>query len=308
MKLRVFIIAFICLSIPLLGHTEKVSNPYLYEQLERNTYKKTFNALFEGQRNLEPWLKQYLKNRDGVDTPSETRVIGNKQYEFYKICQPHYCPGNVLCILFEQGGTHAWAFFTKDDGSSRFFGNPNAEIQATLKANIGDGNETSTANNTQAFADAGKHVELSEVTDPSGLAHLFFGQVVAIGYGADLAVDNNLKLLLTGALADEIEGDVTPETVLGAFNKATLLSIENGDAVWEGRRLPAALVTVDISTVDRAAGKYNHICMKLGGIRDYEFNYIRSPKYIFCDKDKPTLDKDLKDWKKQTNFKLISSY
>jgi len=160
----------------------------------------------------------------------------------------------------------------------------------------------------QVGAESDKHVELSDVTDPSGLAHLFFGQIVAIGYGSNMAVDDGLKILLTGALADEIEGDITPEALRGAYKKATLLSIENGDAVWEGRTLPAVLITVDISTVNRIAGKYNHICMKLGGIRDVEFNFIRNPKYIFCDKNKMAADENISFWKRSVSFKTTSNY
>jgi hypothetical protein len=157
------------------------------------------------------------------------------------------------------------------------------------------------------YCELPKRLELSKVTDPSGLASLFFGQVIAIGFGSNIAVDNYLKLLVTGVLADEIEGDITQEGIRDAYKEATLLSIENGDAIWEGRTLPAALITIDISTINRAAGKYNHICMKLGGIRDNEFNYLRNLIYIFCDKDKAA-EKDIGVWKKQTGFKLLSRY
>lgn len=115
---------------------EESSGAYLYEQLRKPSYKATFDALFKKQNNLEPWLKEYLKNRNGVDTPAETRVVGGKTYEFYTICQPHNCPGNGLYIFFEQAGTNAWALFTKDNGTSRFFGNPDMEMQAALRAAV----------------------------------------------------------------------------------------------------------------------------------------------------------------------------
>jgi hypothetical protein len=110
------------------------SGPYLYERLGQPAYKNTFDSLFKGEYNIEPWLKGYLKNSNGVDVPGETRMIGSKKYETYQICQPHNCPGNVLYVFFEPGGLRAWALFTKDDGTFRFFGNPDTEMQAALKS------------------------------------------------------------------------------------------------------------------------------------------------------------------------------
>lgn len=50
----------------------------------------------------------------------ETRVIRGKTYKFYNVCQPHNCPENAIYVLFEQGGSHAWIFFTKDEDHHAF--------------------------------------------------------------------------------------------------------------------------------------------------------------------------------------------
>ena len=110
------------------------NGPYLFERLLKPTYNKSFNALFKGQQNIEPWLKGYIRTRNGVDSPRETRTIGDKNYEFYKVCEPHHCSGNVIYVIFEPGGAHAWAYFTKDNGTSRFFGNPDIQTQNVLKS------------------------------------------------------------------------------------------------------------------------------------------------------------------------------
>lgn len=110
------------------------NGPYLFEQLEKNTYQQTFNALFQGQAHLEPWLQGYLDHRNGVDIPVTELVIQGQPYELYQICQPHNCPGNVLYVLFVPGGSRAYARFTKDDGSNRYFGHPDQEIQQVLKS------------------------------------------------------------------------------------------------------------------------------------------------------------------------------
>lgn len=108
--------------------------PYLFEQLKKPAYRKTFNAMFLGQRNLEPWLKGYITDRNGVDSPGETRTIDGKTYELYQVCQPHNCINNFIYVFFEPGGSRAWALFTKDDGTTRFFGNPDPNLQTALRA------------------------------------------------------------------------------------------------------------------------------------------------------------------------------
>jgi hypothetical protein len=150
------------------------------------------------------------------------------------------------------------------------------------------------------------HAEFSDATDPSGLGHLFFGQIIAIGYGSNMHVDDNLKILVVGALADEVGGQITPESIKNAYKKSTIMSIENGNTLWEGRKLPAALTIVDISMVNRIAGKYDHVCIKFLGILDKEFDIIRAPMYIFCDKDKD--EQQANYWKKEVNFETISNY
>jgi hypothetical protein len=136
MKIKIPWIPFLALSasLPNIMWASQLRGTYLYDQLKKPVYKTSFYALFEGQNNLEPWLKGYLKTLNGVDTPVRTRMVGNMKYELYEICQPHNCPRNVLYVLFEPGGTHAWALFTKDDGTSRIFGNPDKIMQAALNS------------------------------------------------------------------------------------------------------------------------------------------------------------------------------
>jgi hypothetical protein len=131
--LRLACLAFAIALAPVTASAAPMG-PYLFEQLRKPEYKATFDALFKGQSNIEPWLKEYLRNRNGVDAPMETRIAGGKSYEFYSVCQPHNCPDNFIYVFFTPGGAHAWVLFTKDDGTSRFFGSPDAKMQAALRA------------------------------------------------------------------------------------------------------------------------------------------------------------------------------
>jgi len=109
-------------------------NPYLFEQLRNPIYKATFNGLFKGQSRLEPWLRKYLRDRDGVDSPGETTQVAGMTCELYSVCKPHQCPGNVLVVLFQPGGAKAWAMLTANGKASRYFGNPDREMEATLRS------------------------------------------------------------------------------------------------------------------------------------------------------------------------------
>ncbi len=126
----------VALSFPLTTAAVAKDGPYLFEQLKKPEYSKTLNALLAHEKNLEPWVKDYLKTQNGVDSPSQARTVQDKSYELYQVCQPHNCGGNFLHVLFVPGGSKAWALFTKDDGTSRFFGDPGAEIQAALKSAV----------------------------------------------------------------------------------------------------------------------------------------------------------------------------
>ena len=111
--------------------------PYLFEQLKKPAYRASFNALFQGQNQLEPWLKGYIKTGNGVDVPSSSLVINGQPYSLHEVCQPHNCPGNVLYVLFTPAGSRAYALFTKDDGSHCFFGAPDASLQEALLTRAG---------------------------------------------------------------------------------------------------------------------------------------------------------------------------
>ena len=106
--------------------------PYLFQQLNNRVYKSSFDGLFRGEKNLAPWLRGYLKNRNGVDTPGQVVEAGGKSYELYEVCEPHNCPGNYIYVLATPGGGKAWALFTREGGNYRFFGKPDEQQQALL--------------------------------------------------------------------------------------------------------------------------------------------------------------------------------
>jgi hypothetical protein len=136
MKIRILGIVIAALMF-CLSNTLCASDSYCIDfsyQMTKPAYKKSFCDIFKGEHHLDHWLKGCLKESNGVETPYKTLIIGNKKYELYEICEPHNCAGKSLYVIFQPGGTHAWALFTKDDGTSRFFGNPDKKMQAAFKS------------------------------------------------------------------------------------------------------------------------------------------------------------------------------
>jgi Inhibitor of vertebrate lysozyme (Ivy) len=125
--------ALLLVHVPLFALSVAAADlPYLFQQLNNRVYKSSFDALFRGEKNLAPWLRGYLKNRNGVDTPGQMVEADGMSYELYEVCEPHNCPGNYIYVLTTPGGSKAWALFTRDGGNYRFFGKPDQQQQALL--------------------------------------------------------------------------------------------------------------------------------------------------------------------------------
>ena len=83
-----------------------------------------------------------------------------------------------------------------------------------------------------------------------------------------------------------------------AVKEINISNIENGKVEWKGRTLPAAIVTVEISTVNRAAGSYGTECMIHAAIKDEEFSVIRDYFYDYCKESEGKVS----EWKKRNKF------
>lgn len=134
MKPAALLISFSLATASLTSVAAPSSYPYLFEQLKKPTYKSSFRSLFKNQKNIEPWVRGYIKSSNGVDTPGERRLIQGKPYELYKVCEPHNCGGNFLYVITEPKGIRAWALLTKEKEISRYFGNPPQDIKSELEA------------------------------------------------------------------------------------------------------------------------------------------------------------------------------
>ena len=105
--------------------------PYLFDVMKKPAYKHSVDAMLSGQP-VDPWVKGFFKNYDGVAGSGTAVTLGHAPYELYNVCEAHNCGGNFLYVLFTPSGGQAWAVFTKDDHIVRYYGHPDAAKQKFL--------------------------------------------------------------------------------------------------------------------------------------------------------------------------------
>lgn len=133
-------------------------------------------------------------------------------------------------------------------------------------------------------------------SDPSGLGHRFVSEIE--GFLQNRETDSILGLLLSAVLAEAANNEFTIEAMRRAVKEINISNIENGKVEWKGRLLPSAIITVEISTVNRAAGLYGTECIIHAAIKDEEFGVIRDYFYDSCKESEGKIS----EWKKRNKF------
>lgn len=107
---------------------------YLFDALARPAYNKAWNALFLGEKNVDDWLAQYAKTKNGPAGRGKTVRLGDARYQINSVCKTHDCGDNRFFVLFSANGARAWGFLLKNMKDERFFGNPDEEKKKVLRA------------------------------------------------------------------------------------------------------------------------------------------------------------------------------
>src|SRR5690242_14162133 len=98
------------------------AEPYLFDLLETEPYRTSWDRLLIGESGIPDWVIAFSETYDGVANPSRILRLNGAAYLFASVCKPHDCPGNQLKVLFGPGGSPAWALLT-EDGAKRWLGN-----------------------------------------------------------------------------------------------------------------------------------------------------------------------------------------
>lgn len=107
------------------------SAPYLFDLLKRPAFRKSFDALFAGERNVDEWIVAFQKTDNGVCGPSKRLQADGTVYVVADVCKPRDCGDNHLIVLFNENGSRATALLRSPRGQ-RLFGTPGPQERALL--------------------------------------------------------------------------------------------------------------------------------------------------------------------------------
>ncbi|MGO9006041.1 MAG: Ivy family c-type lysozyme inhibitor [Beijerinckiaceae bacterium] len=85
-----------------------------------------------GATGLPRWIGQIAGKGNYVASPGTRATIEGANYRLFHACEAHNCAVNEFEVMFSAGGSHAYGMLIDDGGSPRWFGAPDAEIQAAL--------------------------------------------------------------------------------------------------------------------------------------------------------------------------------
>ena len=119
--------------------TPAFAGPYLFELLKIDGYRKGFNAMLAHEKNLPAWVKSFAKTMNGVASPSEDITVDGALDVYATVCKPHDCYGNMLHVIFANGGEQAWGLLETPAGNgikTRLLGKPDKAMADALRAKV----------------------------------------------------------------------------------------------------------------------------------------------------------------------------
>ena len=130
--------AFLVVTMITATSTPAFAEAYLFDLLAEPAYAKSWNALFLGESNVEPWLTGYSRTKNGPATPGKIVMLENARYQINSVCKTHSCSSNTFYVLFSANGQRAWGLLLTEDRdggrNERFFGNPDEARKQVLRA------------------------------------------------------------------------------------------------------------------------------------------------------------------------------
>jgi hypothetical protein len=107
--------------------------PNLSELLDRPAFRASYDALFKSERNVDDWIRDYTRTKDGPATPSNVIDVNGRPHIGAGVCKRHDCGNNQLRLLFSQDGGRVTGMLISPRGQ-RWFGNPTSAEKSALLA------------------------------------------------------------------------------------------------------------------------------------------------------------------------------
>lgn len=110
-----------------------VAEPYLYDLLKMPAYRKSWNAMFIGEKEVDAWLAKYAKTKDGPTAPEPPVQLEQVSYSTHMVCKVHDCGANRFFVMFAPDGNNAWGILLRNKKPERIFGHPDEEKKKALR-------------------------------------------------------------------------------------------------------------------------------------------------------------------------------
>jgi hypothetical protein len=81
---------------------------FLFEVLENTHFLNSWNTLINSRDDVEPWLKNYAKTRNGPTTPATFVKSGDRDYQINFVCKTHECGDNQFYVMFSSDRKEAY--------------------------------------------------------------------------------------------------------------------------------------------------------------------------------------------------------
>ena len=121
------------LSAPVLAQQSPAeSETYLSELLSEPRHARAWRNLLKGERDLDAWLVNYARTRNGPTAPEDDVLIEGRRYRGHMVCKTHDCGANRFFVLFAPDASQAWGLLLRSGQAQRFLGQPDAAMQDAL--------------------------------------------------------------------------------------------------------------------------------------------------------------------------------
>lgn len=109
----------------------RADDDYLSDALKKPAYRKAWNAMLAGEKNIPDWLITFGRGGSGVNGPVKPVTVDGRKMQASFVCKPHDCASNQLQILFSLDASSAVAILKVDD-RPRYLGAPTPAQRAAL--------------------------------------------------------------------------------------------------------------------------------------------------------------------------------
>lgn len=140
LKLLLFLVVVVFLAVVYLQSdkaTVHADEGYLFDVLENPVYLKTWDDLIATQENVDEWLANYSRTKNGPSTPATVVPLGGERYQLNFVCKAHDCGDNHFVVMFNDDGSQAWGLLQKVGEEDVYFGSPDGEKIKTMEEEVG---------------------------------------------------------------------------------------------------------------------------------------------------------------------------